>query len=269
MSFMMVFIASAISTRLRQRENELESAYCRLHSADEAKSFFMRKAGHEMRAPLAAIVSILDAIGQDASAELTDQQKRLMKRAALRSKALMEMVNDLRRYARLRAAPMDVLKVSYLALNELAEQVAELFRAQAAAAELDLSVQVEPVPVTADEELIQQVVINLVTNAIQYTPAGGKVKIAVRMEKPWAVLAVADTGIGLSDAARQHLFEEFYRSPEAKKTFQDGTGLGLSICKRIIDIHGGNISAESHPEGGSVFLFRLPLAATCPVDKPA
>jgi len=269
MSFMMVFIASAISTRLRQRENELESAYCRLHRTNEAKSYFMRKAGHEMRAPLAAIVSLLDAIGQDAAAELTDQQQRLMKRAALRSKALMEMVNDLRRYARLRAAPKDVLNVSYLALNELAEQVVELFRAQANTANLDLSARVDPAPVTADEELIQQVVINLVTNAIQYTPAGGKIEVQVRIEKSWAVLTVADTGIGLSETARRHLFEEFYRSPEAKKTFQDGTGLGLSICKRIIDIHGGKISTESRPDGGSVFLFRLPLAATCPMDEPS
>lgn len=268
MSFMMVFIASAISTRLRQREHELENAYRRLHDTDEAKSFFMRKAGHEMRAPLAAIVSILDAVGQDAASELTDQQQRLMRRAALRSKALMEMVNDLRRYARLRAAPKDVLRVSHLALNELAEQVVELFRAQAATAKLDLSVRIEPAPVTADEELIKQVVINFVTNAIQYTPAGGKVEVEVRMEKPWAVLEVADTGIGLSETARRRLFEEFYRSPEAKKAFRDGTGLGLSICKRIIDIHGGQISAESRPGGGSLFSFRLPLAATCPMEKP-
>jgi signal transduction histidine kinase len=79
---------------------------------------------------------------------------------------------------------------------------------------------------------------------------------------------VGDTGIGLSETARRHLFEEFYRSPEAKKTFRDGTGLGLSICKRIIDIHGGQISAQSRPGGGSIFSIRLPLAATCPVDKP-
>jgi len=268
MSFMMVFIASAISTRLRQREHELEDAYRRLHGADEAKSFFMQKAGHEMRAPLAGIVSMLDAIAQDGQARLTDQQQRLMNRAATRCKALMEMVNDLRRYARLRAAPQDVLHTGDLALNELAEQVIELLGAHAAAAGLSLTARVEPVPVTADEELIRQVVINLITNAIQYTPQGGSVEVVVRAEKPWAVLEVADTGIGLSETARRRLFEEFYRSPEAKKTFRDGTGLGLSICKRIIDIHGGQISAQSRPGGGSIFSIRLPLASTCPVDRP-
>ena len=269
MSFMMVFIASAISMRLRQREHELEDAYRRLADADEAKSFFMRKAGHEMRAPLAAIVSILDAVGQDADAGLTDEQRRLMSRAAMRSRALMEMVNDLRRYARLRAAPSDVMRVGYLALNELAGQVIELLGTQAESAGLSLTARVEPVPVTADEELIKQVAINLVTNAIQYTPSGGTIEVVVRVEDSWAVLAVADSGIGLSETARRHLFEEFYRSPEAKKTFRDGTGLGLSICKRIVDIHGGRIGAEARPEGGSVFTVRLPLAATCPVGGRA
>ena len=226
----------------------------------------MRKAGHEMRAPLAAIVSILDAVGQDCGKQLTDEQCRLMKRAAERSRALMEMVNDLRRYARLRAAPSEVMQVGYLALNELAWQVIELLGTHAKSAGLTMTARTEPVPITADEELIKQVAINLVTNAIQYTPAGGSVEIGVRVEGPWAVLEVSDTGIGLSEGARRHLFEEFYRSPEAKKTFRDGTGLGLSICKRIVDIHGGEISAEPRQGGGSVFAIRLPLAATCPVD---
>lgn len=266
MSFMMVFIASEISTRLRLREHELEGAYRRLAEADEVKSFFMRKAGHEMRAPLAAIVSILDAVGRESQAALTDEQRRLMNRAAMRSRALMEMVNDLRRYARLRAAPGEVMNKGYLALDVLAGQVVELMSAQARSAGLELTARVEPAPVSADEELIKQVATNLVTNAIQYTPAGGAVEVVVRVEESWAVLEVADTGIGLSETAQRHLFEEFYRSPEAKKTFRDGTGLGLSICKRIIDIHGGRIDAKSRDGGGSVFGVRLPLAATCPVD---
>ncbi len=269
MSFMMVFIASAISTRLRQREHELEDAYRRLHDADEVKSFFMRKAGHEMRAPLAAIVSILDAVSQEGQDRLTEQQQRLMNRAAMRSKSLMEMVNDLRRYARLRAAPRDVLHTGYFALDDLAGQVIELLGSHAAAAGLSLTARAEPVPVTADDELIKQVIINLVTNAIQYTPEGGSIEVVVRADTPWAVLEVADTGIGLSETARRHLFEEFYRSPEAKKAFRDGTGLGLSICKRIIDIHGGQLSAQSRPGGGSIFAIRLPLASTCPVDMPS
>ena len=148
----------------------------------------------------------------------------------------------------------------------MAEQVVELLAAHASGSGLVLTARVEPVPVTADEELIKQVVINLVTNAIQYTPAGGSIEVTVRIEKPWAVLEVADTGIGLSETARRHLFEEFYRSPEAKKAFRDGTGLGLSICKRIIDIHGGQIAAEPNPGGGSIFSIRLPLAATCSME---
>jgi signal transduction histidine kinase len=268
-SFAMVFIASAISTRLRLRESELEEAYRRLAGADEVKSVFMRQAGHEMRAPLAVIYSILDAIRQDpgGSGALGPEQRRLMDRAAKRCQTLMELVNDLRRYARLRAAPADVLNPRSLFLDELAGSTAELFLKPAADAGLTLESHLEPTPIAADEELLKQVITNLIANAIQYTPRGGRIDVSVRMAKPWAELAVSDTGMGITPQARRHLFEEFYRSPEAKKAFQDGTGLGLSICKRIVDIHGGQIEAADGPEGrGTTFTVRLPLAETCPVD---
>jgi signal transduction histidine kinase len=267
-SFAMVFIASAISTRLRTRETELEEAYLRLAAADEVKSVFMRQAGHEMRAPLAVIYSILDAIRQDpGGGALGPEQKRLMDRAAKRCQTLMELVNDLRRYARLRAAPVDVLNPRSLFLDELAAATAELFQKPAADAGLVLETHLEPTPIAADEELLKQVITNLIANAIQYTPRGGGIDLAVRMAKPWAELTVTDTGMGITPQARKHLFEEFYRSPEAKKVFQDGTGLGLSICKRIVEIHAGQIDASPGSEGrGTTFTVHLPLAETCPVD---
>ena len=120
MSFAMVFIASAISKRLRLRERELEEAYRRLARTDEAKSFFMRKAGHEMRAPLAAISSILDAVGRELADSLGDEPRRLMTRASKRSRTLMGLVDDLRRYSRLRATPPTELKTRPVALHELA-----------------------------------------------------------------------------------------------------------------------------------------------------
>jgi signal transduction histidine kinase len=267
MSFAMVFIASAISKRLRRREAELEDAYRRLEQADDAKSFFMRKAGHEMRAPLAAICSMLDAIGQDAGAALSPEQQRLMARAAKRSQALMELVNDLRRYSRLRTAPADMLHRRSVFLDELAAHLVDLFHKQAAEAALTLEARLEPTPIAADEELLKQVITNLIANAIQYTPKGGRIDVSVRMAKPWAELTVSDTGMGITPEARNRLFEEFYRSPEAKKAFPDGTGLGLSICKRIVDIHGGQLDVAAGPEGrGTTFTVRLPLAETCPVD---
>jgi signal transduction histidine kinase len=263
MSFAMVFIASAISKRLRQRESELEEAYQRLHEADETKSFFMRKAGHEMRAPLAAIYSILDGIAHDQAAHLTEEHRRLMGRAQKRTRALMELVSDLRRYSRLRR-PVRMLHKRPLDLGAIVTQTVELFRNQAAEARLALSAAIHNGQVDGDEEMLRELVTNLVANAIQYTPPGGQIDVTLRVEDGWAVLAVADTGIGISEAACGRLFEEFYRAPEARKHFRDGTGLGLSICKRIAEMHGGRIAAAGRDGGGTVFTVHLPLLAGRP-----
>ena len=100
---------------------------------------------------------------------------------------------------------------------------------------------------------------NLLANAIQYTPRGGRIDVRLVREDSSAVLTVADTGIGISPAAAERLFEEFYRAPEAKKAFTDGTGVGLSIVRRVVEIHGGEISVSAREGGGTVFRVRLPL----------
>lgn len=257
-SFMIVFIASAIAKRLRSRERELESAYARLEALDEAKSFFMRKAGHEMRAPLAAIQSMLEAVASDTSAYLSGEQQRLIGRAVKRGQSLMELVDDLRRYSRLRSAPHSEFPAQPIALHELVASVCELYAAQAAEAKLTLTCRAAAVTVAGNEELLRQLLTNLVTNAIQYTPEAGRIDVAVAEEAGLAVLTVADTGIGISEQARKRLFEEFYRSPEAKQKFPQGTGLGLAICKQIVEMHHGSIEALPRGGGGTTFRVTLP-----------
>ncbi|HUS91548.1 MAG TPA: HAMP domain-containing sensor histidine kinase [Phycisphaerae bacterium] len=256
MMFATVFIASAISVRLRERERELETAYDRLHRIDEAKGFFMRKAGHELRAPLAAILSILDSITHQ-MALVPPEHARLMERAKRRTRVLMELVKELRRYSWLRS-PEGLITPRPVALEELVENAEELFRQQAEGAGLLLTCHAEPVFVDGDEEMLREVVTNLVSNALQYTPAGGRIDVRLKADGDRVVLSVADTGIGISDAARKRLFEEFYRAPEAKRQFQDGTGLGLSITKSIIAMHHGRIDASSRPGGGTIFSVSLP-----------
>ncbi len=252
-----VFVGSAIAGRLRRREDELEDAYRQLHRVDEAKGFFMRKAGHEMRAPLAAIHSILDAVTHDAG-ELSGEDRRLMDRAKRRTLGLMGLVKELRRYSWLRA-PEGLVRAKAVCFEELVENAIELFRQQAEGQGLRLTCHVEPVYVHGSEEMLREVVTNLVSNAIQYTPAGGRIDVELTARSGRAVLRVADTGIGVSEEARQHLFEEFYRSPEAKQHFQDGTGLGLAIIQRIVTMHEGEIDVSSRPEGGTTFSVSLPL----------
>ncbi|MFP3936745.1 MAG: sensor histidine kinase [Phycisphaerae bacterium] len=254
--FAMTIIASTITRRLRQREHELEQAYRHCHLADEAKSFFMRKAGHEMRGPLAATHNILNAI--DATGEnLTEEHRRLITRATIRLNGFAAMVDDLRRYSRLQS-PHDMLQSGLTELSGVVAEVAENLRPQAAEAKLTLNCNISQVHIRADRELIRDVVRNLISNAIQYTPAGGEIEVTVRRDGRDAVLTVADTGMGLSEAAREHIFEDFYRAPEARKAFPEGTGLGLAICRRIAEMHDGSIQARPRETVGTIFEVRLP-----------
>lgn len=253
--FVTAAIASSITARLRHREDQLEQAYDMLRQADESKSFFMRKAGHEMRAPLAAIYSILDAL-QDVSFNLPVEQTQLLARARVRLRALMAMVDDLRRYSRLRAHEQ-ITSRGKVNLGELAAATVDLFRPQAGEAGIELDSQVGAVSVAGDEELLRELVTNLIANAIQYTLRGGSILVVLAAAEGQAVLSVMDTGIGISVQAREHLFEDFYRAPEARQMFAAGTGLGLAICKHIVEMHGGLIEAIGRPGGGTEFRVTL------------
>ncbi len=218
--FLTVFVAASISRRLRLREAELEETYDHLTRADEAKSFFMRKAGHELRAPLAAIHSILEAIVHTSDA-LEPQHRKLIARTQFRTAAMMAMVDELRRYSYLRS-PESAMKLTECSLNDLVAGTVELFAAQAKKKGIELNASRVPIIVQGDEEMLREVVTNLISNAIQYTPPGGRIDVTLRRSPAEAQLTVVDTGIGLSPEAKENLFREFYRSPEARKLLPEG-----------------------------------------------
>ncbi|HUU58834.1 MAG TPA: HAMP domain-containing sensor histidine kinase [Phycisphaerae bacterium] len=256
--FAMVFVTTTIAARLRAREAELGDAYDTLYLTDEAKGFFMRRAEHEIRAPLAAIHSILDAIAAQPQS-LTDAQLRLIDRAKERAKGLRQLVSDMRRYSRLRSTRA-FFETRNLCFSDLVIDTVDLFAKQAEARRIALDSSVTPTWVEGEEERLRELVTNLVSNAVQYTPPGGRVDVELNQQGRHAVLTVKDTGIGISEKAKARLFDEFYRSPEAKNVFPDGSGLGLAIAKRVVEMHHGRIEAGSRPEGGAVFTVHLPLS---------
>ena len=114
---------------------------------------------------------------------------------------------------------------------------------------------------------LSQVWTNLISNAIKYTPARGRVRVSLQEEDGWAVGRVADTGIGIAPDDLTHIFEEFYRAPQAKEIDAHGTGLGLALVKRIVDGLGGTLEVESTPGKGSRFTVRLPTAARAAQER--
>ncbi len=255
--FAMVFVSQNIARRLRQREQQLGDAYQTLSSADEAKSFFMRRAEHEMRAPLAAIHALLDTMLRSADEPFADPQD-LLSRAKRRTAALMELIGDLRRYSRFRM-PDRIFETQQFSLDEVVGNTVDLFASQATQQGLTINSAIERARMKGNEEMLRELVTNLVANAVQYTPVGGRVDVTLRVDGVAADLVVADTGIGMTPEARDRLFEEFYRAPEAKKVFREGTGLGMAIVDRIVQIHHGQIHVEDNPGGGTVIRVHMPL----------
>ncbi len=256
--FATVFVASSIATRLRQREEELEAAYRRLRSLEQVKSSFMRKTSHELRAPVGALQSLLVA----ARRQMPDAApgRDLVARAAARTEHMLDLIDDLLRYSRLRAAAQTMGR-ERVELAEIIRGAAEMFRPGAEEKGLRLDVQADSAEVLGVRDSLTDLVNNLVSNAIRYTPEDGRVTVRVGVEAGRPRLAVADTGMGIPDDERRHIFDEFFRGREAKETFPHGTGLGMTIIRQVVEMHDGRIDVTSAPGEGTEFVVTFPPAA--------
>jgi len=251
-----VFIASSIATRLRSREEELEAAYDDLHALELIKSTFMRKTSHELRAPIGAVQSLLKAAMHQMP--VGAQGRDLVGRAVHRTENMLDLIDDLLRYSRLRTAAIEQ-RFEPVELAEVVRTSADLFRPHAEEKGLALEVHAESAVVCGARDSLSDLVANLVSNAIRYTP-GGAVTIRVGTVSAQARLEVADTGIGIPPDELPHVFEEFFRGQEAKKTVAHGTGLGMAIVKRVVEVHLGHIEVKSVPGKGTTFVVMFPVA---------
>ena len=242
----------------------LNEAFDRLQGAFERQSRFTADASHELRTPLSILLSHAElALKKERSPAEYREALETSQRAATRMKAVVEGLLTLARAdagsLRLRRDPVD--------LKRAVEEAAAMLRPSADARNVTLETKAEPATVTGDLDRLQEAVLNLATNAIRYNREGGRVEIGLRTEGTSAVLTVADTGIGIPEADRPHIFERFYRVDKARSREVGGSGLGLSITKWIVEAHQGTIAFESRENEGTTFTVRLPIA-TVPDGTP-
>jgi signal transduction histidine kinase len=236
-------------------------AYQALEMADRAKSEFVRMVTHELRSPLAAVQSMLRILEQGFVGPLTSKQEDLIQRSQRRISFLLALVKDLLELA---AGKMERLQgeKKEVVLNGVIGKVAELM--QAGATEKDLTYKVEvtekPLVVVGIEDGLERVFMNLVSNAVKYTPAGGSVAVKAWSENDQIEVEVSDTGIGIPEEALPRLFTEFYRARNARALEMEGTGLGLAIARDVVEQHGGRISVKSTEGKGTTFHVTLPSA---------
>lgn len=249
---------------------ELAQAKAELEKLDEVKSQLMLKVAHELRAPVAAVQSY---VGLMLAGYLTgDELKPTLERVGERLEAMLDLISDLLDLAHLKQArDQFIAEASPQPMAEVLEEVCDLFREQAQQKNQTVAVDIQDRPtIMADRNHLKQIWTNLISNAIKYTPNGGRIAISLRMDKDRVIGTVADSGIGIAEGDMRHLFQEFFRTDQAKASGAVGTGLGLSIVKEIVDSYGGEIRVTSQIGQGSQFTVTLPLEPREPVpeEKP-
>ena len=250
--------------RLQQIEEEarrLSQEKAILEELDRIKSTFMLTVAHELRAPIAAIESYLTVILQGYAS--LEEQRPMLERAAQRARELLDLVGDLLSLAKLKQLKEDSKKQK-VSLEEILDEVVGLHTTEAQQKQITLQVETCPcLPVTANPAHIKQLWTNLISNAIKYTSAGDKITVRLFPDDEGAVVGeVQDSGIGIAEEDLPHLFQEFFRTDQAKAVTPHGTGLWLSIVKQIVELMGGNIRVESELGKGTRFTFYLPADTT-------
>lgn len=214
---------------------------------------FMSNVSHELKTPLSIINGYAHLLEEGG---LTDEENREYAGYISReSDRLVKLTSDMLRLSRMDGAGLEPVSSEF----DLGEQIRSailLLEPQWSGKNIDVSVDISDMMYRGDADLLSQVWLNLIGNAVKYTPEGGRIEVKLTREKDGASVVVADNGIGMTQETMDHMFEMFYQGDESHR--KDGSGLGLAIVKRIVELHGGSVTAVSSPGAGSVFTVKLP-----------
>ena len=241
----------------------------RLQAAEEQRTALDRERqeltaaiSHDLRTPLASVRAMVEAL-DDHVVEDAGEVKRYYGTMRREIERLSSMIDDLFELARMDAGALE-LERRPVALQEVAAEVVDAMQAQAKRAGVALALRVDgsPSELSLDGARIERVAANLVRNALEHAPAGGRVAVRVFAENGWAALEVTDNGEGMKPDVIEHVWDRFYRGERSRQRKQgaaDGAGLGLAIVRGFVEAHGGTVEASSAAGQGATFTIRLPL----------
>jgi two-component system phosphate regulon sensor histidine kinase PhoR len=231
-----------------------------LRRLERVRQDFVANVSHEFKTPLTAIQGFAETL-LGGALEDPKNNRRFLEIMRDHANRLARLTDDLLKLARIEAGKLE-LEFSPVGVIEFVERCAETALMKASRKQITLDIEIPPglLPVRGDASLLRDVLQNLVDNAIQYTPPGGRIRVSARVNSNEVVIEVADTGIGIPLIDQERIFERFYRVDAARSREAGGTGLGLSIAKHIIDAHNGRLWVESTVGEGSRFSFSIPLA---------
>lgn len=259
--------ARDLEVRVAERTAELKQAYDQLMEVDQLKTNFLSLVSHELRTPLTTILGYAEFLEDCVDGELSTGQEESVRQIQQATARLQRLVDDLLDFARVEAGTFGLV-CSHV---DLAAKIAEtLHSLRPMTQETDLQLQVrvpgEPVWVWADPGRLAQVLLNLVGNALKFTPPGGRIEVSLAASETAWRIEVTDTGIGIDPEHLPKLFQRFYQVDSSSTRSKGGAGLGLSIARSIVEAHGGEIGVRSVPQQGSTFWFTLPRAVRTVVE---
>lgn len=250
-----------LNQQLVLRQQDLREINAQLAAASQHKSQFLANMSHELRTPLNAIIGFSGILANESYRNLSrEERSEFLTNIITSGKHLLGLINEVLDLSKIEAGKMDIT-AELLSLGDVLEGVRQTVDPMANKKGVAIDVTIEPQlsTLTADGIKLKQILYNLLTNAIKFTPEAGMVHVRAAVKEEWAEFSVRDTGIGIRPEDRDRIFQEFEQVEMSAERRFEGTGLGLTLAKKLVELHGGRIWVESEVGRGSTFTFVLPL----------
>lgn len=257
------------NTELQERQDQLITLTMELDRANRVKNEFLANVSHELRTPLNSVIGFSQVLIDEASAALDSVHRQFLQNIMQSGKHLLGLINDLLDLTRIESGKVE-LQYEVVNLKWMWQEVRGVLAPKVGGKEIHLSMRIDQAPhvVQTDKGRLKQVLINLLNNAVKFTPQKGKVELRISRSGNEILFAVHDTGIGIKKEDQEMIFEAFRQVDSSYSRTTEGTGLGLAITRGLVQKLGGRIWVESEEGKGSIFFFTLPVIESPPGGSP-